>query len=206
MTSRREMSQKMSRGNREKSETCAGDGTENVTEMSQRDIGALLPVALMRELERVASAVPPESQWTVKMVGEELTFAVRLCNKAVGRVLPADSKAAWPALLREWADLLAQVENEDGIKDEGPVRFSATRQQINRMERALVWQARYLNRLEHDQLRKVLTVWLRAKARRNGRFNQSLKRLGISRPTGYRARDRALLIIALGLMRDGITP
>lgn len=165
-----------------------------------------MPVALMLELERVASQVPPDAQWTTKMVGEELTFAVKLCNKAVGRVLPADSKAAWPALLREWADLLAQVETDETGKDEGPRRFWATRKQINRMERALVWQARYLSRLEHDQLRKILAVWLRAKARRGGRFNASLKRHGISRATGYRARDRALLIIAIGLMRDGVTP
>lgn len=165
-----------------------------------------MPLALAKELEAVASAVPPDQQWTVKMVGEELTFAVRLCNKAVGRVLPADSKAAWPAILRDWGDLIAQVETDEVSKDDEPRRFSATRNQINRMERALIWQARYLTRPEHEMLRRILAIWLRTKARRGGSFSNALKRLGIARPTAYRARDRALLIIAIGLMRDGISP
>lgn len=194
----------MSQRAKEKSRAYRSGVTGKVTELSHRDNG--LPRELMAEMERLLVRIPPEAQWTVKTVGEELTFAIRLCNKAVGRVLPADSKAAWPTILRDWADLIAQVDSEEGVKEDEPRRFFATRAQINRMERALVWQARYLARPQDETLRKVLAIWLRSRSRRGGSFNQSLKRLGVARPTAYRARDRALLLIALGLMRDGVPP
>lgn len=161
---------------------------------------------LMDRLARLVRDMHPDHIWTVKMVAEELVAAVKLCNRIAGAVGPSDKQVAWPQVLREWSDFLAMVETDEIAKDKPPQRITPTSRQVSRMERSLGWIGEHLARPEHDAMRRVLSLWLRCKASRKRTFSDALKRKRWSKATAYRCRDRALLIIAIGLMERGVLP
>jgi hypothetical protein len=161
---------------------------------------------ILDQIAEVVLGLHPDQVWTVDMVRDELVDAVRLCSRIGGRTGPSQKGSGWPETLKEWSDLLAQVETNEVGKDQGRRPLSATRAQISRMERAIRWQSTYLAGDQHEGLRRVLAVWLRCKARRGATFRDAIKRRGWSPATAYRCRDRALLVIALGLMVDGVKP
>ena len=161
------------------------------------------PLERLAELARV---VPVDQIWSAKMVGDELTEAVRLCNRIAGAVLPSERTGFWPATLVEWSDLLAMVETNEKPSDDEPRRYMPTARQVSRCERAIGWQARYLPGSDHEAMRRVLALWLRSRVARHLSFSEILKAKGIARTTAYRARDKALLLIAIGLTTERVKP
>ncbi len=73
---------------------------------------------------------------------------------------------------------------------------------VSRYERVLWWQADFLK--EEPGAARVLKHWIRAKLTKGFTFGEAIKRRGWSRPTAYRARDKALAVIAMGLTDRGI--
>jgi hypothetical protein len=160
-------------------------------------------------LDQIAAAVrdlPPDHVWTVDMVAKRLVAAVRLCNRIGGPVRPSDRAVGWPSILRDWGDLLGQVETDEIGKDKEPRRYTATAREVSEMTAAISWAATYLGGDQHEAQRRVLALWLRCKVTRGRKFSEAIKRKRWSKATSYRVRDRALLTIALGLMRDQVMP
>lgn len=158
---------------------------------------------LFRELLELTVKTPPDAAWTVKMVADEMVSAVRLIQRIGGPVGPRFKPTNWPSALREWGDFLAMVETDEIAKERADHRITPTPRQITKMEQAMRWQALYL--ADHDGPRRVLRLWLRCKAHRRP-FAEACKKVGWSRATAYRARDRALFLIAIGLMKSGVLP
>jgi hypothetical protein len=165
-----------------------------------------VPKTLLDDLAGLAMVTPVDQIWSARMVGDELTEAVRLCNRIAGGVLPSERTGFWPATMVEWGDLMAMIETNEKPSDDEPKRYTPTARQVSRMEKAIGWPGRYLPGKDADHMRRVLALWLRARSSRGGSFSEYLKRKGVARTTAYRLRDRALLIIAIGLTRDGVKP
>jgi hypothetical protein len=163
---------------------------------------------LFHRIERVTRDLPVDHVWTSRMVADELVEAVRLCQRVVRGAGPSDRSGFWPQVLRDWGDLVMAVETakENAKAEPDRMRHYATAKQITRMERAISWQGRYLSEPGQAPLRRLLALWLRCKASRGASFGKALKRRKISKATAYRARDRALLLIAIGLMQDRVLP
>lgn len=161
--------------------------------------------SLFDRLDQVTRHMAPDHIWTVKMVGDWLIAAVRLLERIGGPVLPSEQTGFWPPIEIDWTDLLAQAETEE-MPEGTQLHYRATTKEVSRMEAAIGWQARYLSSRRYDGVRRVLAVWLRSKARRRGSFAAAVRRKGWSRATAYQGKDRALLIIAIGLMEDGVLP
>ncbi|RWX72551.1 DUF6362 family protein [Mesorhizobium sp. M2A.F.Ca.ET.039.01.1.1] len=146
--------------------------------------------------------------WVPATVEKRLIEAARLTLTTTGPVGPKAYGSAMPMYQRDWTDWLAQL--DDAFKDaadvkieqdERPTRLAATSRQITRMEAAIRWPIKYLDAVPGP--RKVLAVYLRCRAYRKP-FGRACKRLGWSRATAYRARDKALALIAQGLNRDHV--
>lgn len=158
---------------------------------------------LFKRLHSLLQDIPPEASWTVEMVADELVRSLRLVNRITGKVAPRFKSSSWPEIMREWADWLAMVQTDEIAKERADHRITPTKEQITRMEKAIRWQSLYL--IDHEGPRRVLRVWLQCKVYRSP-FDEACKALGWSRSTAYRARDRALFLIAIGLMQDGVLP
>lgn len=158
---------------------------------------------LKRQIEALAppADIPFDELWTPKLVETRLIEAARLCMMTGGPVLPKGFKNSMPAYSYDWADLLNQVQTEEIGKGRNYVRLGATSKQVSRMEEAILWPWTYLEKFEGP--RRVLKVFLACKAHRR-KFGAACKSKGWSRTTAYRARDRALAIIAIGLNRDRV--
>ena len=143
------------------------------------------------------AAVPIAEQWTAEMVCGRLIAAARTAEAVVHRPGPVQRSTAWPQIVRDWADLM-EHKAEDRVR---PRRF-ISRAEVQRMEEAMLWPTRYV---KDQRQRIVLAEYLRARALRKS-FSEAIKRRRWSRATAYRMRDRALAIIAVSLMRDGVRP
>lgn len=150
----------------------------------------------------------PTDLWGPKAVERRLIEAARLTLSTTGPVGPKEYGSAMPVFQREWTDWLAQLDETNKLpgearieRDERPSRQGATSRQITRMEQAMRWPIAYLAGV--DGPRKVLAVYLRCRAYRKP-FDRACKRIGWPRATAYRARDKALSLIAQGLNRDGV--
>ena len=148
--------------------------------------------------------VPPA--WIGEHVGVRLVEAFKtlaLMPVANGPRMPHN---AWPRYKIEWADLLAQKEMERADKElraaaANRVRLAPSRQDISRMESALVWPARYL------QSRPLIMRCLHRVAllRSRGVDTETIERKLKRRPATVRAMNRAGLdFIATGLRRDAV--
>lgn len=160
--------------------------------------------------DRDSGGVHPEitDLWVPKTVEKRLIEAAKLTLTTTGRVGPKEFGSAMPMYQREWTDWLAQLDDTNKLpedvrieKDERPSRVGATSRQITRMEASMRWPIQYLEAMPGP--RRVLAVFLRCRAYRKP-FGLACKRLGWPRATAYRARDKALSLIAQGLNRDGV--
>lgn len=141
--------------------------------------------------------IEPHLLWDHKMVERRLVEAVTIAERATRNPSPKGTGALWPTWLYDGDDLAGQS------ADDNPPARVVPRFRINEMEEAILWQAKYL--ANHEGPARVLRTYLRCRAYRKS-FSQTVKRKGWSRATAYRARDKALTIIAFSLMRDGIPP
>ncbi|ELT50983.1 DUF6362 family protein [Brucella intermedia] len=146
--------------------------------------------------------------WVPKIVDQRLTEAAKIVLRATGPTGPRGDGNVWPLFQREFSDWYDTVKDEFGnvighvqtAQPEKP-RFNISSRKISRMEQAILWPMTYLK--DYDGPRRVLSVYLRCKAYRKP-FSQVCKRLGWPRATAYRARDKALSLIAQGLNADGV--
>ncbi len=139
--------------------------------------------------------------WTPKLVGDELLDAVRWINRSSGPVGPARMRTAWPEVAR-MADPDFDGWPPLAEGDARPLRIQLPPRRISQMERVLSWQGRYL--LDQPGAGRVLKVWIRSRLTRKMSFDRACQRVGWSRATAYRARDKALATIAIGLTAEGI--
>ena len=141
--------------------------------------------------------------WTPKLAGEELVEAVRWANKAAGAVGPSSRTGFFPEValsaderaLEEWPAL-------DELDPPSPRRPHVTPSRVSQFERIIWWPARYLRDLPGPA--RVLHVWVRCKLSKRAKFDEACDRMGWARATAYRARDKALVAISMGLTADGI--
>jgi hypothetical protein len=150
--------------------------------------------------------------WSPEMVAKTLTIAVRWVY-ATGR---ADQPAAVRSqnlgfivgvltddeFLEEFGADREAPEDPDEDETRRRSRRGFSPAEVSAMERALQWPVEYLDGWRGPA--NVLKVWLRTKAKRKPTFERAAKAHGWSRATAYRARDKALEIIAEGLNRDRI--
>jgi hypothetical protein len=136
-------------------------------------------------------ALPQQMQWTPDMVRHRLLEAARVIEIITARPGPRGSITQWPEAVREWGDAGR------------PSAPFVSRRQVARAEEAMRWPGLYLE--EEPGAGRVLRVYLRSRAYRES-FSRAVKSKRWSRATAYRMRDRALSIIALCLMRDGVRP
>lgn len=145
-----------------------------------------------------------EDLWTTARVARAMVQALRVANRVAGPTGPKQYGNAMPRVIYDWADILGWTAEEEEKPTEGePVRLTPTSSQVERMERAILWQSRYL--ADFPDLAAFLKVWLRCRVSRK-KFGAECKRRGWARATAYRGRDRALAIIAEGLNRDRVPP
>ena len=146
------------------------------------------------------AAAVAEGLWLPRLVEARLIEAVRLAHRTDGPVGPKQYGSAMPAILREFQDLVG-VDIATLAAEKNPVKLGATSVQMTRMEATLRWPIEYLE--DWPGPRGVLAVFLRCKAYRRS-FRQACERRRWPRATAYRARDKALGLIAQGLNRAGV--
>lgn len=162
-------------------------------------------INILRQMDRdplslgVPHDVPPP--WTPNLVADALVDAVRMAQRVAGAVGPQGFGANWPKYQHTFADIVGWGDTDEKVRTE--VRRLPTAAEVSRMEVALTWQARYLARQPGPA--RAIKLWLRSKATRV-HFTVLIKRQKWPPATAYRARDKALTLIALGLTRDGIPP
>ena len=146
----------------------------------------------------------PITSWTVETVGKVLVEALRMHERIYRSWGPgAGGGTAWPAILRDWEDILNQVGGGETFRERNTTRVALTADQVTRVDQVVEWQMRYLARQQGPA--RVLSLWLLCKIRR-WKFRDACRRAGIAPSTAYWARDRALRLIAEGLIRDGVEP
>lgn len=150
--------------------------------------------------------VPPEDYgdaqlWNGKLVRDRLVECATIIERQGGRVAPKQYGSAMPEYTQDWGDLIGQADSGTIHEGGNRVTIRASHAQMSRVEEALSWPARYLDR--HEGPRRVLRLYLFCKAKRLT-FTRRAQRRGWSKPTTFRALDRALTIIAVGLMRDAV--
>ena len=143
-----------------------------------------------------------EGIWTPQLVGDELLEAVRWANRASGPVGPARVRSSMPELA-----MISQDRDFEGwppisMLEPQPMKRMVPPSRVSQFERVLWWQADFLK--EEPGAARVLKHWVRAKLTKGFTFGEAIKRRGWSRPTAYRARDKALAVIAMGLTDYGI--
>jgi hypothetical protein len=153
------------------------------------------------EIERLARETAGLPSDAVDIIRERLQFSARLIERTTGRVRPKEYGSAWPPMLREFADLVAQEEAQEGDREREHNRIilQPTARQITQAEEALAWR-RYVT---EAQALAALNIWLRCKALRLRSWQKEAVRRGFSRETAKRRLARAFFLIAVGLSRDG---
>lgn len=145
--------------------------------------------------------IPVEQLWTPAAVQGRLIEAARVVERTGGRVLPKEYGNSMPAYMHDWGDLIGQAANDTLHAGGNRITIGATSRTMTRVEQAMRWLWRYLD--DYEGQRRVLRLFLRCRATRVP-FSVALKRKGWNKATAYRARDRALTIIAIGLIRDRV--
>lgn len=139
-------------------------------------------------------------QWSPALVGRALVWALRIARFAVGPTGPRGPRTVWPVGGLNADDVIDMVPEQQASR-------TATTDDIDRMERALMWQARYIvpdaaSVADAQEVIEVFKTWLSCRVNRRP-FVRACDRKGWVRATAYRRRDRALSKIAQGLDRDG---
>lgn len=147
--------------------------------------------------------------WTPKLVRERLVEAIKWARYNAGPTGPAAVRAAMPTFLPSEQDFEQEGWGERERAEEGdedkPKPRPLTPKKVSAIIDALHWQARYLGE-DHKTSSEALSLWLKCKVYR-GNFDKAVEARGkYSRRSAYNYLDRALGVIAQGLMRDGIAP
>lgn len=144
--------------------------------------------------------------WTPKLVGEELVEALKFLDRTMGRVGPNRVRSGMPGVVLSTNERSAEgwpSYAEIGEFDPPPPRPRAySPQRVSQLERVLEWIMRYIDPTNVGMIR-VLKTWLRCRTSKKA-FGEVCKAKGWSRATAYRARDKALATIAMGLTAEGI--
>jgi hypothetical protein len=140
--------------------------------------------------------------WTPKLVGEELLEAVKWANRVGGPIGPARLKSSMPELAMISLDRDFEGWPPISSLEPQPMRRIVLPSRVSQFERILWWQADFLK--AEPGAARVLKHWMRAKLTVGMTFGEAIKRRGWSRPTAYRARDKALATIGMGLTDRGI--
>lgn len=148
-----------------------------------------------------------ELVWTPRMVADQLVEACRWVVYTAGQTGPSGIKGQTIPFLASAEDFEAEgwgaIEDADADEPVRDRRASFAPSKVSALEATLYWPATYLATLPGPAT--VLKVWLRCKVYRLS-FDKVARHRSWSRATAYRARDRALATIALGLMRDRVRP
>ena len=152
--------------------------------------------------------------WVPKLVKGRLIQSMRIINAIAGPTGPAGYGASLPRELIEAARRRAS----DGVRewweftDEGatnaPQRWTAAR--ITQAEQEMLWPYNYLGsepppRGSDLKPLRVMQVYMFCQlARRVMTFEGACQKVRWPRGTAYRAVDRGLAVIAMGLNRDGV--
>lgn len=144
--------------------------------------------------------IPTDQLWTKDFVQQRLVEAAKLIERTSGRVTPKEFGSSMPNYTYDWGDLLGQAQNAT-LNKGNRITIGASSRAVTRYEQAIRWPLTYLER--HEGMRRVLMLFLRCRAFRIP-FTVALKRKGWNKATCYRLRDKALTIIAIGLINDRV--
>ena len=151
------------------------------------------------------------ADWTARRVREVLVEAVTWARQYAGPIGPASVRSSMPVYKPTLEDHLEEGWGlpelaGDEADDDRPLRVPVEPERADFLMAALSWQAVYLVNAGHPGLAKTLSLWLHhATGKRGGKgFDTMLKQRQISRGHAYRQRDRALGLIAQGLIADGV--
>lgn len=151
--------------------------------------------------------------WTVGLVRGRLSEAAEIIEKTTRRDGPAARAGFWPAIHREFAELVqgGAEAREDHARQRNRVRFVASSLELSRAEEAIAWPGRYLAAPEHAEARQWLQLWMFCEATGvewKAGVEIMLSRAGAddSLRTINRRRVAAFEIVMWGLIRDGIAP
>lgn len=143
--------------------------------------------------------------WSREIVFDRIEAAIKLVQRATGRVGPKGYGSAMPAYLYSQLDLWYQQTQTDEEREKGDfarnrVVRPATTHEIALAEEALEWPKRYVG---DENARAALHLWMLSCAVRVP-FKKVLHRRGIAQRTGIHRRDRAIALIVYGLVIDGV--
>lgn len=153
-----------------------------------------------RDINRLARDAHGIPENAIEIIRDRLIFAAKLIERGTKNPAPREYGSAWPPVLREWADLIAQEQGTEKDRERTRVTIQPTARQVTQAEEALAWR-RYVT---EAQALAALNIWLRCHARRIRSWQREAVRRGFSRETAKRRLARAFFLIALGLARDGI--
>lgn len=149
--------------------------------------------------------------WTTKLVADCMIDAVRWARRTGAPVGPADIRGSMPTFIASLDDHLdegwgfPETAGDDDPQDSALV-LPASAEDIQRLERALMWPGKYLV-TDYPASAQMLSLWLRHKTQGAGKgFDGAVRKYGLSRGHAYRLRDRGLSKIAIGLTIDGERP
>lgn len=152
-----------------------------------------------RDINRLAQDLVGMPENAVEIIRDRLIEAAKLIERTTKRAGPKEYGSAWPPIIREFADLVAQEEGTEKDRETNRIYIQPTARQITLAEEALSWR-RYVT---EAQALAALNIWLRCKALRIRSWQKEAQRRGFSRETAKRRLARAYFLIALGLSREG---
>jgi len=153
-------------------------------------------------LVRVTEGKLPHQLWNTELVSKHLVWALKLCQRIGGSTGPSKMRAVFPDILRTLEEIKEAEEAGTGFPMS---RIVASQRDATRMVETLSWQSKYLSDEKFEGMRRVLSLYLKCKLMKGLSFQREVGRRKWSRTTTYRLKDKALLIIAIGLMEDGIS-
>ncbi|HEY2757504.1 MAG TPA: hypothetical protein VGJ01_17380 [Pseudolabrys sp.] len=148
----------------------------------------------------------PPATWNGGHVGKRITEAFKTLALLPAPTRPKAFGNSWPTVSYEWADLLAQQEQEQAEKDrsareQNRVRLSPSTADVARMEAALYWPAHYLAKAPHW----LHAVNLVAIAHAYERDSDWVARRRGGEPDTWRRRyETGCAVIAGGLIHDRV--
>ena len=144
------------------------------------------------------AGAPRPERWDGDHVGRRLVDAFRTLDRLPRPKGPRQAGNHWPLHRVEWADRLAQAElpereRRERERRQNDLAFRPSGGEIARMDAALDW-LRDLRGRDPD-LALLVTLWAYRTVRRRP-LRALAQELGISPPTFYKRRDRALAWLA----------
>lgn len=160
--------------------------------------------AALRQIR--AGTAAPGASWTPALAGEALVEALRWLRHSTPTPGPRGyATARLPERHLTELDRLAEGWGIAETADDDPPMTPPPRVSPAQAQRhlfALEWPARYVAR-EHPGSARMLSLWAACRAGRRP-FAEAVKARGVDRSLGYRMRDRALGLVAMGLTLDRV--